>query len=651
MKNYLIQIITALSMLIVASPKQVSAQGITQKIKQVENSLMTTTQTEGVPPKTYTLAERMKFYQTPTVSIALINNDKIEWTKAYGVAGANNKQIANAETVFQLASYSKEITDFLTVRLADEGVLKLDANVNTYLKSWKLPESDRAKNHPVTVRSLIDGTSGINVSGFYGYDKGAPLPTTIQLLNGEKPANNEPIKVISEPGSIIRESGGGYMVLQQLLEDVAGKSYETLLQQKVFKPLGMLHSSSRQPAQANVTNGFWKKGEQIKGGWFVYPQLASSGTWSTPADLAKMVLEIQRALKGQSKIISKKAALQLISITGEKSGDQLFYCLTSSNHGYMTYAEGSMSSGRGIVISTNSNQGIYLMQEICNSIDKVYNWKEHLPNVKVKINPDQLKAFAGKYQMVNNKHAYMQISTEDDHLLAKHEWENVTDKMYAKSDHQFFGDTQGAPPLDFLKDNNGKVNKFIAFGTDDWIRVAEIPVTIELKAFEGKYQMNKNKQAFIQITATDDCLVAEQLWDGKEFKAFPKGDLKFVSAQGRLIAEFRKDDHGKINQFIAFGTDEWDRVERQQLTTAQLKCYEGKYEWQDNKQFIMQLTAKENYLEGKQLWDGKVYNAVPQSELLFTVENSGGQAAKFEKDNNGNISKFTVSGRVWIKIH
>ena len=131
--------------------KQLSVR---QKIDAVENGLIPFYQVAGKPLVTYTLDERMKFYKVPAVSIALINNGKIEWVKVYGCAGPDNKLKANTATLFQIASQSKGITGTLAMVLVDHKLLTLDDDANKYLKSWKIPRSDFTKDYPETLRWL-----------------------------------------------------------------------------------------------------------------------------------------------------------------------------------------------------------------------------------------------------------------------------------------------------------------------------------------------------------------------------------------------------------------------------------------------------------------------------------------------------------------
>jgi CubicO group peptidase (beta-lactamase class C family) len=423
----------------------------------------------------------------PTVSIALINDGKIEWVKTYGCAGPDNKLKANDETLFQIASQSKGITGTLAMVLVDHKLLTLDDDANKYLKSWTIPPSDFTKDYPETLRWLISGWSGMSVKGFSGYKKGEPLPNTVQILNGEKPATNQPVVVLMKPGSRPQESGGAITVAQQMIEDVTGENYASVLRERLTGPLGMSNTVcqiSERPDSINVANGFFENGNQVPGGWYIQPQYASSGIWSTARDLATYLLEIQKAIKGKSKILSQQSALQIADRNFRFPGepvpalpinDHMMFGQTSHNHGYMTFLECSATSGRGIVIMANSDNGQQLITEIRNGIDNVYQWRFHSPKDGIQLTSDQLKAFDGKYRFKQNPNAFMQITAKDDYLLVKLLWDGEEYKIFPTSDLDFISEVQGLPSR-FVRGNDRKIAKLLVFDTEDeWDKVSDRP--------------------------------------------------------------------------------------------------------------------------------------------------------------------------------
>jgi CubicO group peptidase (beta-lactamase class C family) len=172
------------------------------RIGRVENGLLPAAVIKGAPPAIMKLAERMEFYKVPGVSVAVINDGRIEWARAYGVKDATTKDLLTTETLFQAGSISKPTAALAALKLVQEGKLNLDEDVNVKLVSWKVPENEFTKTQKVTLRRLLTHSAGLTVHGFPGYAADAEVPTLIQVLNGEKPANTDPIRVDTVPGTI-----------------------------------------------------------------------------------------------------------------------------------------------------------------------------------------------------------------------------------------------------------------------------------------------------------------------------------------------------------------------------------------------------------------------------------------------------------------
>jgi CubicO group peptidase (beta-lactamase class C family) len=137
------------------------------------------------PRRLASLEEAMEILNVPSVSLTLIDDDKIAFARAYGKG-------ITPETLLQAASLSKFVTATGALRLVDQNKLALDEDVNAKLTSWKVPTNGFDKNHPVTLRGLLSMTAGISVPDFAGYAVGAPLPNLTQILYGAPPANSPP---------------------------------------------------------------------------------------------------------------------------------------------------------------------------------------------------------------------------------------------------------------------------------------------------------------------------------------------------------------------------------------------------------------------------------------------------------------------------
>lgn len=180
------------------------------------------------------LTERMRHYNLPGVSVAVINNGKLEWAKGYGVVQAGGTTPVTAETLFQAASISKPVAVMAALAMVEMKKLTLDENVNLRLKSWRVPDNEFTTEEAVTLRRLASHSAGLTVHGFAGYAAGLPVPSTAQALDGQKPANSAPVRVNVKPGSLWRYSGGGITVMQLLMSDVAGQPFPALMRELVL---------------------------------------------------------------------------------------------------------------------------------------------------------------------------------------------------------------------------------------------------------------------------------------------------------------------------------------------------------------------------------------------------------------------------------
>ncbi len=227
--------------LFLASCSQYFESSIERRIERVEQGLLNA---QGDPPwKRMGLVERMAHYNVPGVSMAVINDYRVEWVKGYGVLEAGNSERVTPETLFQVASVAKPVVAVAALQYVEKGTLELDGDVNQRLVSWHLPENKFTTQEKVTLRRLLSHSAGVTVHGFRGYAQGEAIPNLEQILDGEPPANSPPIRVNAVPGRQFRYSGGGYMIVQQLLEDVTGRPFPEIMQSAVLEPWGMTAST------------------------------------------------------------------------------------------------------------------------------------------------------------------------------------------------------------------------------------------------------------------------------------------------------------------------------------------------------------------------------------------------------------------------
>ncbi len=341
----------------------------------------------GQAPLRMSLAEVMKAYNVPGLSLAVIDNYKIVDAKAYGVTDAASKTPVTTRTLFQAGSISKPVAALGALSLVEQGKLSLDEDVNAKLKTWKVPEDGFTVREKVTLRRLMSHTGGLTVHGFPGYDVNDPLPTLVQVLNGEKPANTPPIRVDVVPGTKQRYSGGGVTIEQLLMIDVTGKAFPALMRDLVLDKIGMSDSSYEQPlppARAAMTaGGTYADGKAVHGRWHLYPEMAAAGLWTTPTDLAKFAIEVGLSRSGHSnKVISEKMTWEMLSPVMEEAGLGVFldknnpgqFGHSGSDEGFRALLTMNADTGKGLVVMADSDNGIGLANLLLERVAKEYGW-------------------------------------------------------------------------------------------------------------------------------------------------------------------------------------------------------------------------------------------------------------------------------------
>jgi CubicO group peptidase (beta-lactamase class C family) len=337
----------------------------------------------------YTLQELMERFGVPGVSISIIKDFQIYWSKGYGQADVTTKSPVRSDTMFQAASISKPVTAFAVMRLVDAGKLSLDEDVNRYLKSWKLPENEFTRGRPVTLRALLSHTSGTGDGfGFPGYQPSAERPSLVQILNGEKPSNVGPVFWERPPFTAFKYSGGGTVVVQLLLTDTLAKPFHEILDELVLGPVGMTNSTYEQPLprqrDANAARAHNGRGREMDAKWHVYPEQAPAGLWTTPTDLAKLAIELQKALRGESKLLSRASAQEMVTPVGtgpyavgfaiERRNEGWYFGHGGSNWGFQCNLLAHRLKGYGFVVMTNSDSGGRLNAEVETRIAAAYGW-------------------------------------------------------------------------------------------------------------------------------------------------------------------------------------------------------------------------------------------------------------------------------------
>ncbi len=356
------------------------------RIAAVERGLLPGVLTELTQPMR--LADRMRHHGVPGVSVAVVDGGRLAWAHAWGLAEAGKAVPMTPQTLLQAASISKPLAAFGALKLVDQGRLTLDADIAPLLRRWTLPPGAQTAERPITVRGLLGHTAGLTVHGFPGYVPGQPLPTLPQVLDGTPPANTEPVRVKALPGSEWRYSGGGYVLLQLLMEDVTGETFDRWMAREVLRPAGLRHSRfGRLPnaplSQAAVGH---MEGQPIEGRRADKVEFAAGGLWTTPTELARLSLGLQRVMAGADapwlRAERLAQARQAQPVKGARSG------LGLMPHGPDAFGHDGRNAGfdsswmmdgrRAVIVMINGN-AFGLIEEIQRAVAVAHGWHDLAP--------------------------------------------------------------------------------------------------------------------------------------------------------------------------------------------------------------------------------------------------------------------------------
>lgn len=412
------------------SDNSTQPDNIQNKIIEVESNLIPPIFIQG--DSTWTIEERMKHYGVPGVSLAVIHNGEIAWTKTYGTTDKENNIPVTDKTLFQAASISKPVSAYAALRLVQEGKIDLTLNINDQLKSWKLEENEFTKEKAVTLKNLINHSAGITVHGFLGYSPGLDVPTLHQVLDGLPPANSAAMQVDKTPEESFRYSGGGYNIVQQLMIDTEQKTFPEILKDLVLDPLDMSNSSFNQPLNDEqlkyAATGYLPNGEMTQGRRHTYPEMAAAGLWTTAEDLAKFAINIQKTIKGDSSLALSKEMTELmltpfvednvgLGIFLINKGDDIYFGHGGWNEGFSSELMAHKDKGYGVAIMINSNHPDFI-SELMRSVALTYEWDDFVKEYKSIDNKGSQNAhIIGKYKV--RGFDYIEIAEGENNLLLK----------------------------------------------------------------------------------------------------------------------------------------------------------------------------------------------------------------------------------------
>lgn len=389
---------------------QAQPTDINSEIEYITDNLLRNIQINGEEKVSYSLEDRMDYYKVPGLSIAVIENGELRWAKGYGYANTNTGSNVDENTMFQAGSISKPVAALAVMKLYEEGKVDLDKDVNAYLKDWKIPESTYTSDKKVTLRLLLTHSAGTTIHGFPGYQQKDKFPSITDVLDGK--GNTPKIVLDTIPNSMWRYSGGGYTIMEKVVEDVTQLGLEAYMEASFFKPLQMARSTYDQPIDVseydNISAAYDGGGMLVEGLWNNYPEQAAAGLWTTPSDLAKYIISLQKGFGGKDDVLKASTIKTMLtkhtndwglgpSLAKEK--DSLVFKHGGKNNGFTNNMVAYAGLGKGVIVMTSADRGNGLINEIMMAISSYYNWNLMNPTYvsKIELSAAELSSFEADY--------------------------------------------------------------------------------------------------------------------------------------------------------------------------------------------------------------------------------------------------------------
>lgn len=444
-----------------------SGESPAERVARVESGLLPKVQWKGQATERWRLADRMRHYGAVGLSLAVIDDFEIQWSRGWGVLRRGADEPVSANTLFMVGSMSKPIAALLTLNLVDEGLLDLDDPVNRRLVHWQLPQSAAGGDQPVRVRHLLSHGAGIAAFAFPLYAPGEEYPGVLALLDGTADPDIPPVVRIRPPGVRFEYSNAGYAVLELLLTDVAAMDFADLAAQRLFEPLGLQSSSfARRLPEDLAERAAWghsgEANDPIEGkGWS--PPAAVGGFWTTPTDYARLLVGLMRAFRGDGEqIVSPRLAQQMLrpQVDGQGLGVRLrgegegLYCLHAGGMpGFVSLFVAFPDTGQGAVVAMNGG-AVPLLSEVIRAVASEYDWPGYLPQLEVvDLEPATFARYEGLYRFDRGAALEMVIASRDGkYYRGRSEMVAVSESVFVLPEFSLV--------VEFLVDADGVVRSF-----------------------------------------------------------------------------------------------------------------------------------------------------------------------------------------------
>ena len=331
------------------------------------------------------MPDLMRGYYVSGVSMAVVNNFELEWTQAFGVTDIISNAPVTDRTLFQASSVSQSLTAMGVLKLVQNEKLDLNTAINEYLESWSVPVSSTGILPRLSLKSLLSrslGTSGKKVEGYVSTE---PVPSAAGFLDAAYRSNPEQKIPLINNGSLFED----YTMVQLVVSDISKNPFHSFMRETIFSPLRMDYSTFEQPLPESLLQfaalGHYENGSLLNEGMNVFPQSAAAGLWTTPHDLSRFIIEIQKSIQGTSEQVLNQKMVQTMvtpvssgkfalgNVISQKNGGS-YFGHSGINEGYTCEYIASLEGGYGVVVMTNGGLGARIGRDIIQKIFNLYGW-------------------------------------------------------------------------------------------------------------------------------------------------------------------------------------------------------------------------------------------------------------------------------------
>jgi len=439
------------------------------RIHKVERGLLRAIYLKGQQPEKLNLETRMQFYRVPGAAVAVMDRNRVEWVRGYGVRDVHLREPVTQDTIFQAGALSQAVAAAAALELVGRGRLDLEADLGPRLRELRVTLPGGAPAGPLTLRGILTHADGLAPVSLPGFAAGRKVPALAELLQ-----SCGPFTAAADPAS----GEAGFAALQLVLESVAGTPFPSLARTAVLDPLGMKDSTFEAPLPGSraldAASGHGRDGKPVEGKWLTYPAAAASGLWTTPSDFALFAADVLDTAMGRGgKVLSPALARSMLTPVAANRGfgfavdgvgQDVRFHLEGRTSGFTATFVAYPYKGQGVAILTNSDNGSLLTEEVLRAVSAAYEWPDWKPQERplFRLDPSIYQQYVGRY-LVTPDYA-LDVTYEDYYLIIRPTGQAPT-RFYVES-QTFFFSIDPYVRIQFVSDDRGRVTGLVLWQQD-----------------------------------------------------------------------------------------------------------------------------------------------------------------------------------------